>query len=56
MRTAKIGPDLRLRLLLILVWNRVCFSREQRACMSVFIVSILNEQERERNIRIRNGF
>ena len=27
----------------ILVWNRVWFSREQRECMNVFIVSIPNE-------------
>ena len=40
----------------ILVWIRVWFSRELRACMNVFIVSIPNEWERKRNIRIRNGF
>ena len=40
----------------ILVWNRVWFLRELRECMNVFIVSILNEKERKRNMRIRNGF
>ena len=25
-------------------------------CMNVFIISVLNEQERKRNMRIRNGF
>ena len=40
----------------ILVWNRVWFSRELRECMNVFIVSIPNEWERKRNMRIRNGF
>ena len=25
-------------------------------CMNVFIVSVLNEKERKRNMRIRNGF
>ena len=43
----------------ILVWNRVWFSRELRyvlECMKVFIVSIPNEQEGKRNVRIRNGF
>ena len=40
----------------ILVWNRVWLSRELRECMNEFIVSIPNEQERKRNMRIRNGF
>ena len=30
--------------------------RELRECMKVFIVSIPSEQERKRNMRIRNGF
>ena len=38
------------------VWNRVWFSRELRERMNVFIFSILNEKERKRNMRIRNGF
>ena len=29
---------------------------ETTDCMNVFIVSIPNEQERKRNMRIRNGF
>ena len=29
---------------------------ELRECMKVFIVSIPNEYERKRNMRIRNGF
>ena len=29
---------------------------ELQECMNVFIVSIPNEQERKRNMRIRNGF
>ena len=40
----------------LLVWNRVWFLRELRECMNVFIFSILNEKERNRNMRIRNGF
>ena len=40
----------------ILVWNRVWFLRGLRECMDVFIVSIPNEWERKRNMRIRNGF
>ena len=40
----------------ILVWNRDWFSRELRECMNVFIVSILNEWERTRNIWILNRF
>ena len=35
--------------LLILDWNRVGFSREERASMNIFIVSIPNEEERKRN-------
>ena len=35
---------------------RVWFSRELRECTKVFIVSIPNEQQRERNMPIRNGF
>ena len=40
----------------ILVWNWVWFSRELRECMNVFIISIPDEKERERNMLIRNGF
>ena len=40
----------------ILVWNRVWFLRGLQECMDVFIVSIPNEWERKRNMRIRNGF
>ena len=36
--------------------NRVWFSRELRECTKVFIVSIPNEQQRKRNMPIRNGF
>ena len=39
-----------------MVWNRVWFLRELRDCMNVFIVSIPNEYERKKNMRIRNGF
>ena len=40
----------------VLVWNREWFLRELGECMNVFIVSIPNaEQERNRNMRIRNG-
>ena len=46
----------RVNTLLILVWNRVWFSGELRENMNAFIVSIPNEQERKRNMRIRNGF
>ena len=38
------------------VWNRVGFSKELRERMNVFIVSIPNEQERNRNVPIRNAF
>ena len=41
---------------LILIWNQVWFSRALRQCLDVFIVSIPNEQERMRNMRIRNAF
>ena len=38
----------------ILVWNRVWFSSELRERMNLFIVSVPNEWERNRNMRIRN--
>ena len=38
--------------LLILVWNRVWFSRELPECKNVFVVSIPNEEERKRKMRI----
>ena len=40
----------------VLAWNRVWFSRELRELMSVLILLIPNEQERKRNMRIRNAF
>ena len=40
----------------ILVWKRVWFSRELRQRMSVFVVSIPNEKERNRNMRNWNAF
>ena len=40
----------------ILAWNRVWFSRELRERMKLFIVSIPNEEERKRNMQIRNRF
>ena len=42
--------------MLILVWNQVWFSRELRECMGIFIVSIPNEEERKKNMRLLNGF
>ena len=42
----------------ILVWNQVCFSRELRECMNVFIVSIqmMSKKEREMYLQIRDRF
>ena len=42
--------------LVILVWNRVWFSRELRERMNVVIVLVPNEQVWNRNMRIRNAF
>ena len=39
--------------LLILVWNRVCFSRELCECTSAFIVSIPNELEKEKYANLK---
>ena len=35
---------------------RVWFSRELRECMNVFIILVLNDCERKKNMPIRNGF
>ena len=52
----RVGFSTVLVCVLILVWNQVWFSRALRQCLDVFIVSIPNEQERMRNMRIRNAF
>ena len=41
----------------ILVWNQVCFSRELRECMNVFIViQMMSKKEREMYLQIRDRF
>ena len=42
----------RIYTLLILVWNRVWYSRELPECKNVFVVSIPNEEERKIKMRI----
>ena len=46
----------RVKALSILAWNQVWFSRELRKHVNIFILSILNEEERTRNMRIQNAF
>ena len=37
-------------------WNRIWLSSELRKSKNVFFISMPNEKERKRNMRIRNAF